>query len=138
MLKFPADTRLSGELRTNGRVRFAGVMEGDAYIDGHMLITDEATWRGKITSNTIEVKGIVEGDIFARNRLIVCEGGQVTGNVVAPAVSIAFGGVVKGQLHMGNIKQLPVLLEWQQVSELTKATKQITEKQKAEADAEPA
>lgn len=100
MIIIPAGTTIIGELRSKGRIRVDGRVEGVGDIDGLLLITKDCVWKGKITADIIVIEGTVEGEIIARQRLKVHTNSHVSGNITSPQIQIEEGALISGRLYM--------------------------------------
>jgi cytoskeletal protein CcmA (bactofilin family) len=111
MITIPAETTLIGEIRSKGRIRIDGHVEGKGEIDGLLLLTRSCVWKGKLTADEVIVEGTVEGDIIARKRLEIHANAKVTGSIVCPNVEIMAGASFTGNLKMSRPKPPIGLLE---------------------------
>lgn len=109
MIIIPAETTLLGEIRSKGELRIDGRVEGLGELQGFLLLTKSALWRGKIVSDIVVIEGCVEGDIVARDRVEIMSTGSVTGKISSPKVAIKTGAKVTGQLYMAKAEAIDLL-----------------------------
>jgi cytoskeletal protein CcmA (bactofilin family) len=117
IVNIPADAVFMGELRCQNEVHFAGHMQGQGHIHGHLDIAHTATWRGNINSNSLSIHGRVEGNVIANGRVVIHEDGVVLGDITAPAIAIKYGAKVSGLLNMRAPDAPIALLEHKQKAE---------------------
>jgi cytoskeletal protein CcmA (bactofilin family) len=114
MITIPAETTLIGEIRSKGRIRIDGHVEGNGEIDGLLLLTQHCVWKGKLTADEVIIEGTVEGDIIARKKLAIYPNAKVSGSIICPNVEIMAGASFTGDLMMSRPKPPIGLLENQQ------------------------
>lgn len=95
----------------NGEVKFTEVMRVDATISGtitseagSLLVMEKGRIKATIQSGSVEVSGIVEGTITAKNSVKIHATGRVYGDIFTPALIIEHGAVFDGKCHMLNGK----------------------------------
>ncbi|MDH5544361.1 MAG: polymer-forming cytoskeletal protein [Gammaproteobacteria bacterium] len=100
MTTIPAETTLIGEIRSKGKMRIEGHVEGTGDIDGMLLLTRQCVWKGKIIADVVIVEGTMEGDIIARQKLEIYSNAKISGSIICPKISIMEGASVNGTLRM--------------------------------------
>jgi cytoskeletal protein CcmA (bactofilin family) len=89
-------TQFTGEVRFKSMLRIDGHFSGRvSSLDGTLIVSDGA----HITEAVIEVavakiNGTVEGDIRASKELVIGRSASVTGQIVAPALSVEEGAML--------------------------------------------
>jgi hypothetical protein len=68
-------------------------------VDGDVLLGDSAAVRGSVSGAQITVSGAVLGDLRATEAVMVQNGARVQGDIVAPRIGIADGGLVRGNVR---------------------------------------
>jgi cytoskeletal protein CcmA (bactofilin family) len=90
-----------------GDVRFAGGLHLEGRVEGNVEATDDQARldiseqgrvSGEIHVGTVIVNGIVEGDIYADNRLVLGTRAHIDGNVYYNVLEMAAGAEVNGKL----------------------------------------
>jgi len=77
-----------------------GRVEGNADIQGTLIVQDGGEWQGEMTADYIVLCGKVNGDICARARLEITNTAQVSGNISGQSIAIAEGAVFEGEIRM--------------------------------------
>ncbi|MGH9752716.1 MAG: bactofilin family protein [Blastocatellia bacterium] len=105
----PTDLRsfLGEGTEINGEVRFLEIMRVDSNISGtiasdsgSLLIMEKGRVKAMVQVGTVEVSGIVEGTITAKNSVKIHSSGRVYGDIYTPALIIEHGAVFDGKCHM--------------------------------------
>ena len=90
-----------------GEIRFSEIMRVDANISGtivsdsgSLLIMERGRVKATVQAGIVEVSGIVEGTITAKNSVKIHSTGRVYGDIYTPALIIEHGAVFDGKCHM--------------------------------------
>ncbi len=105
----PTDLRsfLGEGVEINGEVRFSEIMRVDSTITGTivsdsgvLLIMEKGRVKATVQVGIVEVSGVVEGTITAKNSVKIHSTGRVYGDIYTPALIIEHGAVFDGKCHM--------------------------------------
>jgi cytoskeletal protein CcmA (bactofilin family) len=105
----PTDLRsfLGEGTEITGEVRFSEIMRVDSNISGNivsdsgsLLIMEKGCVKATVQVGVVEVSGIVEGTITAKNSVKIHSTGRVYGDIYTPALIIEHGAVFDGKCHM--------------------------------------
>lgn len=94
------NTVFNGTLQSDNSVCIEGEFFGHLASKGGVLINGCANIKADIFADYVVVHGKVTGNITAMNQLDITATGQVRGDVQAPSVIIAKGGVLDGFCRM--------------------------------------
>jgi cytoskeletal protein CcmA (bactofilin family) len=94
-------SRVIGQLSFQGPVKIDGVVEGDIQCEGTVTIGESAEVRAKISGQIVVIRGKVEGNVTAKEKVELLAPARLIGNVSAPRLSIAEGVVFDGDCSMG-------------------------------------
>ncbi len=102
-------TSLQGNLRFNDVSRVHGRLKGDIVAeDGSTLILGEtAVVEGKIHADTLVIDGYVNGDIFAKSKVVLSRTGRVIGNIRTSSLQIEFGAYFDGKCIAESAAKTP-------------------------------
>ncbi|MGH9855741.1 MAG: bactofilin family protein, partial [Blastocatellia bacterium] len=67
---------------------------------GSLLIMERGRVKATVQAGIVEVSGIVEGTITAKNSVKIHSTGRVYGDIYTPALIIEHGAVFDGKCHM--------------------------------------
>jgi cytoskeletal protein CcmA (bactofilin family) len=97
-------SRVSGQLSFQGPARIDGVVEGEIQCQGALTIGEGAEVRAKITGQVVIIRGKVEGNVTAKEKIELFAPARLIGNVSAPRLMITEGAVFDGDCSMGVAK----------------------------------
>ncbi len=97
------ESRVTGQLTFHGPANIEGSVEGEILCDGVLTIGEEADVRAKISGKVVIVRGRVEGDVVAKEKVKLEHPAQLFGNVVTPRLIITEGVVFDGNCSMGQV-----------------------------------
>ncbi|MGH9626044.1 MAG: bactofilin family protein [Bryobacteraceae bacterium] len=89
-----------GELCADEDMALLGRVEGSVTHTGTLTVEVGGTVLGDVRGRLITIKGTVEGDIEASESVVVVPGAVVTGDIVAPRISIIEGATFNGTVEM--------------------------------------
>jgi len=97
------DLEFSGGLHLDGRVN--GNVRSNAADGGALSVSESGFIEGRVEVTNIVMNGTVNGDMVARDRLVLGEKARVNGNVHYGVIEMAPGAVITGKLiPLGNGK----------------------------------
>ncbi len=80
------------------------IIKGDITVRGEVTVDAESAVKGNIRSASIVCAGTVDGNLIAAEYVELTEGAKVLGNISAPAMDVANGALLRGQLLIGDEK----------------------------------
>jgi cytoskeletal protein CcmA (bactofilin family) len=93
-------TRVAGELTAEGPVDLAGILEGDARIEGHCRVREGARVKGRLEAATLVIEGQVEGPALVADKVEIGATARVRSNIEARVIAIADGAFFEGAVRM--------------------------------------
>jgi cytoskeletal protein CcmA (bactofilin family) len=107
---FAQDTKIIGNIESDGDIRMDGVMEGKLNCKGRVVIGPEARIKGIINARNAEILGNVEGEIIVIDLLSLKATAVITGDLIMGKFSVEPGARFTGNCKMNNgEKNLPEL-----------------------------
>ena len=101
--RFGPSLFLKGELSGSEDVVIEGHFEGKIDIkNSNILVGETGKIKADIWANNITIKGSVEGNIRASNKVFISAKGQLKGDINAPTISIMDGARFRGIVKMGK------------------------------------
>jgi cytoskeletal protein CcmA (bactofilin family) len=94
-------SRVSGQLSFQGPARIDGVVDGDIQCQGALTIGEGAEVRAKIFGQIVTIRGRVEGNVTAKEKIELLAPARLIGDVSTPRLIIAEGVVFDGDCSMG-------------------------------------
>jgi len=98
-------SRVTGQLSFQGPARIDGKVDGEINCQGTLTIGEEAEVKAKITGQVVIIRGKVEGNVTAKERIELLAPARLIGNIDAPRLIITEGVVLDGDCLMGVAKQ---------------------------------
>jgi cytoskeletal protein CcmA (bactofilin family) len=97
--------RVTGQLSFQGPARIDGTVDGEIQCQDTLTIGDGAEIRAKISGKVVMIRGKVEGNVTAREKLELAAPARLIGNVDTPRLRVTEGVVFDGNCSMGVAKQ---------------------------------
>lgn len=89
-----------GKLTFEGTAQIGGRFTGEIFTNDMLIINETAMVKAEIEAETIIIYGRVEGNIFARKRVIMHPPAIFKGTVTSPSLRIDEGVVFEGASYM--------------------------------------
>jgi cytoskeletal protein CcmA (bactofilin family) len=97
------DIEFSGGLHLDGRV--VGNVRGANDGKSQLSVSEHGAIEGCVDAAAVILNGTVNGDIFARDRVVLGAQAKVNGNVSYGVIEMAPGAIITGKLHpIGSAK----------------------------------
>lgn len=97
-----ASTFIRGNVSGDGDLTIEGRIEGDVSASGEVVIETTGLVGANVSAARIVVRGAVKGDLVAEESLSIAAGARVVGDLRAPRITIAQGGLVRGHVQTGS------------------------------------
>jgi len=96
-----AGIRVNGEISGSENLLIEGRVDGKVNLSGNdVTIGKSGQVSADVVAKTIRVAGEVNGDLKAKERVVISGTGNVRGNVIAPRVVLEDGAIFKGSIDM--------------------------------------
>lgn len=89
-------TTFRGELHLNGLLRIDGDFTGTIRTNGKVLIGKSGRAECTIRANTVVIGGIVKGNVYAVEKVIILSTGMMIGNINSPRLIADEGVILNG------------------------------------------
>lgn len=97
-------SRVTGQLTFHGAAKIDGTVEGEILCHGMLTIGEGAEVRAKIFGAVVVIRGRVEGDVVAKEKVELETPARLLGNIDAPRLIITEGVVFDGHCSMGRTR----------------------------------
>lgn len=91
---------LVGKLTVDGDVRIQGTLEGELSATGDVNVEAQGTVKAPVEARNVSVRGSLNGDVVAREKLVLAGSGVVTGDVKVARLAIEDGATLNGNVSM--------------------------------------
>lgn len=99
-------SRVTGKLLVIGAAEIDGHVSGDILCRGGTLtVGDGADIRANIAGDAIVIRGTVEGDVAAKEKVELDAPARLTGNIAAPRLIVSEGVIFDGDCAMDGAKK---------------------------------
>jgi cytoskeletal protein CcmA (bactofilin family) len=102
-----SDVELKGTLKFSGELTFDGKLEGDINSDGVLNLGDNAVVKGNINAATIVMRGKINGNVIAKEKLDIKSKTELFGDIRAPRLAIEEGVTFVGKTEVNPNKIAP-------------------------------
>ena len=103
-----SDVELKGTLKFSGELLFDGKLDGDINSDGTLSLGDNAVVKGNITVNSVILRGKINGNIIAREKIDIKTKTELFGDIRAPKLAMEEGVTFVGQTDVNPNKAAPL------------------------------
>ncbi len=93
-------TTIDGKLMGSSEILIDGTVKGSVTCRSLVRIAERGSIEADVHALTVQVAGIVNGDISADERIVLEKSARVKGNLTAPRILIQDGASFKGKVNM--------------------------------------
>jgi len=90
-----------GKLTFEGTVQINGHFTGEIFSEGTLVVGEGALIEARVDVGSIVIKGKVQGEIVANDRIEMHHGAEVRGNITARTLVVEEGVIFDGNCQMG-------------------------------------
>jgi cytoskeletal protein CcmA (bactofilin family) len=109
-------SRVTGQLTFQGSARIEGSVDGEIQCHGTLTIGERAEVRAKISGEIVVIRGRVEGNVVAKEKVELIAPARLYGDVDTPRLIVTEGVIFDGGCCMGVAKQKSGVTASQNVS----------------------
>src|SRR6266478_4945198 len=102
-----SDVEIKGTLKFSGEMTFDGKLDGDINSEGSLQLGDNAVVKGNINVNTVVVRGKINGNVIAREKIDIKAKTEMFGDIRAPKLVIEEGVTFVGKSEVNPNKVAP-------------------------------
>jgi cytoskeletal protein CcmA (bactofilin family) len=102
-----SDVELKGNLKFSGELTFDGKLEGDINSEGTLNLGDNAVVKGNINVNSVVVRGKINGNITAKDKIDIKTRTELFGDIRSPKLVIEEGVTFVGKTEVNPNKVAP-------------------------------
>ena len=102
-----SDVELKGTLKFSGELTFDGKLDGDIQSEGSLNLGDNAVVKGNLNVNTVVMRGKVNGNVTAKEKIDIKSKTELFGDVRAPKLVIEEGVTFVGKTEVNPNKVAP-------------------------------
>jgi cytoskeletal protein CcmA (bactofilin family) len=102
-----ADVEIKGNLKFSGELTLEGKLEGEIHSDGVLNLGDTAVVNGNINVQSVVVRGKVNGNIVAKEKIEIKSKTEMFGDIRAAKLAIEEGVTFVGKTEVNPNKVSP-------------------------------
>jgi cytoskeletal protein CcmA (bactofilin family) len=102
-----SDVEVKGTLKFTGELTFDGKLDGDISSEGSLQLGDNAVVKGNINVNTVVVRGKINGNVVAREKIDIKSKTELFGDIRSPKLVIEEGVTFVGKTEVNPNKVAP-------------------------------
>lgn len=103
-----SDVEIKGTLRFSGELTFDGKLDGDIHSEGTLNLGDGAVVKGNVNVNTVVLRGKINGNVTAKDKIDIKSKTELFGDIRAPKLVIEEGVTFVGKSEINPNKVAPV------------------------------
>jgi len=102
-----SDVEIKGNLKFSGELTFEGKLEGEIHSDGVLNLGDSAVVNGNINVQSVVVRGKINGNIAAKEKIEIKAKTEMFGDIRASRLAIEEGVTFVGKTEVNPNKVAP-------------------------------
>jgi cytoskeletal protein CcmA (bactofilin family) len=102
-----SDVEIKGNLKFTGELAFDGKLDGEIHSDGTLNLGENAVVNGNINVNAVVVRGKVNGNITAKDKIDIKAKTELFGDIRASKLTIEEGVTFVGKSEVNPNKAVP-------------------------------
>jgi len=102
-----SDVEIKGNLKFSGELTFDGKLDGEIHTDGTLQLGDSAVISGNINAQTVIVRGKVNGNIAAKEKIEIKSKAELFGDIRSAKLVIEEGVTFVGKTEVNPNKVAP-------------------------------
>ena len=102
-----SDVEIKGTLRFPGELTFDGKLDGEIHSDGTLNLGDNAVVKGNLNVNSVVVRGKINGNVAAKEKIEIKSRAELFGDVRAAKLVIEEGVTFVGKSEVNPNKVGP-------------------------------
>src|SRR5881398_743602 len=102
-----SDVEIKGNLKFSGELTFEGKLDGEINSDGILHLGDTAVINGNINAQTVVVRGKVNGNIAAKEKIDIKTKAELFGDIRSSKLSVEEGVTFVGKAEVNPNKVSP-------------------------------
>src|SRR5262245_39301903 len=102
-----SEVEIKGNLKFSGELSFDGKVDGEIQTDGTLHLGDSAVINGNISAQTVVVRGKINGNIVAKDKIEIKAKTELFGDIRASKLAVEEGVTFVGKTEVNPNKVAP-------------------------------
>jgi cytoskeletal protein CcmA (bactofilin family) len=103
-----SDVEIKGNIKFTGELTFDGKLDGEVHTDGTLNLGESAVINGNINAQTVVVRGKVNGNIAAKDKIEIKAKAELFGDIRAAKLAMEEGVTFVGKTEVNPNKISPI------------------------------
>jgi len=103
-----SDVEIKGNIKFSGELTFDGKLDGEIHTEGVLTLGEGAVVNGNITAQSVVVRGKVNGNITAKEKIDIKSKTELFGDIRAAKLAVEEGVTFVGKTEVNPNKISPV------------------------------
>ena len=99
------NTTIAGDVDSGGFTRIDGSLRGNLNAAGRVVVGEKARMRGSIKGTSVTIGGVIYGNIFASERVIILSTGVIIGDIITRRIQADEGCLVHGRVTVCSTEE---------------------------------
>jgi len=108
------DAEVTGKLSFATPTRIEGKLKGEVHASDLLVVGPQAIVQANVRAEKLVVLGEIRGEVLGANRVEICAGGKIYGDIETKALVVHEGATFEGRAKMGDQLGVAAGLEPQQ------------------------
>ncbi len=91
-----SNTTIRGQLSGSENLKVYGRIEGALALESDLIVGEGAALKADVVADTVEIAGVVLGNISARTHVVLRDSARVVGDIESPRLTVAQGAQMSG------------------------------------------
>lgn len=96
------NTRIEGDINSEGKVHISGFLKGNVSTKEHVVINQDGSIKGNVITQRAEISGEVHGDLRVTDLVTLKSTARVFGNIYAKYLVTEEGAQMNGEIYSGK------------------------------------
>jgi cytoskeletal protein CcmA (bactofilin family) len=102
------NSMIKGDIESEGSIRIDGKIIGNVTTLGNVIISENASVRGDVTSSNSEIYGLCEGNVKVKGKVNLYQNSTLIGDVLAKSFNTKEGASFKGNCVVDPDEELKI------------------------------
>lgn len=105
-----SEVEIIGTVKTSGSIQIEGRVEGEIHSEGDVFLGKSGSVKGNLLVNSVSVAGTIQGNIEAKDRIVLKSTARLLGDIKAKRLAVEDGVTFVGRSEVNPTGQ-PIKIE---------------------------
>lgn len=103
---FDRNSVVNGNIYSSENIRINCEVMGDCLTEGTIVVSESGKIRGKVSGQSILIKGCVIGDVHSKGQIVLGEKAHVEGDCICQSIVVDAGAFLRGRVAKSEKKMI--------------------------------